>query len=126
MIRSMTAFAACERAATGGQLACELRAVNHRFHELVVRTPEGPWYTRRMMSALAASRCWGVSTRRAWLSANSARVPRYERDRSRRTSALQAGFRVPLHEWGQGTTENGWVRIRLSGTLFLAEERSLA
>lgn len=40
MIRSMTAFAACERAATGGQLACELRAVNHRFHELVVRTPE--------------------------------------------------------------------------------------
>lgn len=40
MIRSMTAFAACERAATGGQLACELRAVNHRFHELVVRAPE--------------------------------------------------------------------------------------
>src|SRR5690606_8038257 len=40
MIRSMTAFAACERAATGGQLACELRAVNHRFHELTVRAPE--------------------------------------------------------------------------------------
>lgn len=40
MIRSMTAFAACERAATGGTLACELRAVNHRFHELSVRTPE--------------------------------------------------------------------------------------
>lgn len=36
----MTAFAACERAATGGQLACELRAVNHRFHELTVRAPE--------------------------------------------------------------------------------------
>ena len=40
MIRSMTAFAACERAATGGQLACELRSVNHRFHELAVRAPE--------------------------------------------------------------------------------------
>lgn len=40
MIRSMTAFAACERAATGGQLACELRAVNHRFHEFTVRAPE--------------------------------------------------------------------------------------
>ena len=40
MIRSMTAFAACERAATGGQLTCELRAVNHRFLELSVRVPE--------------------------------------------------------------------------------------
>ncbi|HMB57986.1 MAG TPA: YicC/YloC family endoribonuclease [Arenimonas sp.] len=40
MIRSMTAFAACERAATGGQLSCELRAVNHRFLELSVRAPE--------------------------------------------------------------------------------------
>jgi uncharacterized protein (TIGR00255 family) len=40
MIRSMTAFAACERAATGGTLGCELRAVNHRFHELSVRAPE--------------------------------------------------------------------------------------
>ncbi len=40
MIRSMTAFAACERAATGGQLACELRAVNHRYLELSLRLPE--------------------------------------------------------------------------------------
>ena len=40
MIRSMTAFATCERAATGGQLSCELRAVNHRFLELSVRAPE--------------------------------------------------------------------------------------
>jgi len=40
MIRSMTAFATCERAATGGRLACELRAVNHRFLELSVRAPE--------------------------------------------------------------------------------------
>ena len=40
MIRSMTAFAPCERAATGGTLGCELRAVNHRFHELSVRAPE--------------------------------------------------------------------------------------
>jgi len=40
MIRSMTAFAACERPATGGQLSCELRAVNHRFLELTVRAPE--------------------------------------------------------------------------------------
>jgi uncharacterized protein (TIGR00255 family) len=40
MIRSMTAYAACERAATGGQLSCELRSVNHRFLELSVRAPE--------------------------------------------------------------------------------------
>ena len=40
MIRSMTAFATCERAVAGGQLACELRAVNHRFLELAVRAPE--------------------------------------------------------------------------------------
>ena len=40
MIRSMTAFAAVERAATGGTLGCELRAVNHRYHELAVRVPE--------------------------------------------------------------------------------------
>ena len=40
MIRSMTAFASCERAVPGGQLACEVRAVNHRFLELSVRAPE--------------------------------------------------------------------------------------
>ena len=40
MIRSMTAFAACERAATAGQLSCELRSVNHRFLELSLRLPE--------------------------------------------------------------------------------------
>ena len=40
MIRSMTAFAACERAASAGQLGCELRSVNHRFLELSLRLPE--------------------------------------------------------------------------------------
>ena len=40
MIRSMTAFASCERAVPGGQLSCEVRAVNHRFLELSVRAPE--------------------------------------------------------------------------------------
>jgi len=40
MIRSMTAFAAGERAATGGTLSCELRAVNHRYLELSLRLPE--------------------------------------------------------------------------------------
>jgi uncharacterized protein (TIGR00255 family) len=40
MIRSMTAFASCERATTSGTLGCELRAVNHRFLELGVRLPE--------------------------------------------------------------------------------------
>jgi uncharacterized protein (TIGR00255 family) len=40
MIRSMTAFAACERAATAGHLSCELRSVNHRFLELSLRLPE--------------------------------------------------------------------------------------
>jgi uncharacterized protein (TIGR00255 family) len=40
MIRSMTAFAAGERATEWGMLGCELRAVNHRFLELGVRLPE--------------------------------------------------------------------------------------
>jgi uncharacterized protein (TIGR00255 family) len=40
MIRSMTAFASGERATPWGTIACELRAVNHRFLELGVRAPE--------------------------------------------------------------------------------------
>lgn len=40
MIRSMTAFASAERATPWGVLACEVRAVNHRFLELGVRAPE--------------------------------------------------------------------------------------
>ena len=40
MIRSMTAFAAGERATEWGVLACEMRAVNHRFLELGLRLPE--------------------------------------------------------------------------------------
>ena len=40
MIRSMTAYATVERAIEGGTLACELRAVNHRFLELGLRLPE--------------------------------------------------------------------------------------
>ena len=40
MIRSMTAFAAGERSTERGVLACELRAVNHRFLEVGVRLPE--------------------------------------------------------------------------------------
>ncbi|WP_141454001.1 YicC/YloC family endoribonuclease [Pseudoxanthomonas sp. z9] len=40
MIRSMTAFAAVERATSGGTLTGELRAVNHRFLELGTRLPE--------------------------------------------------------------------------------------
>ncbi|WP_411833992.1 YicC/YloC family endoribonuclease [Pseudoxanthomonas mexicana] len=40
MIRSMTAFAAAERATDGGTLAAELRAVNHRFLEIGLRLPE--------------------------------------------------------------------------------------
>ena len=39
-IRSMTAYAAGERTTPWGVLACELRAVNHRFLELGVRLPE--------------------------------------------------------------------------------------
>ncbi len=39
-IRSMTAYAAGERTTHWGVLACELRAVNHRFLELGVRLPE--------------------------------------------------------------------------------------
>ena len=40
MIRSMTAFASGERSLDGGTLACELRAVNHRFLEIGMRLPE--------------------------------------------------------------------------------------
>jgi uncharacterized protein (TIGR00255 family) len=39
-IRSMTAFASGERAGPDGALACELRAVNHRFLEIGLRLPE--------------------------------------------------------------------------------------
>jgi uncharacterized protein (TIGR00255 family) len=40
MIRSMTAFASAERTTAWGTLACELRAVNHRFLEVGTRLPE--------------------------------------------------------------------------------------
>lgn len=40
MIRSMTAFAAVERATAAGTLAIELRAVNHRYLELSLRLPD--------------------------------------------------------------------------------------
>lgn len=40
MIRSMTAYAASERATEWGMLSGELRAVNHRFLELGLRLPE--------------------------------------------------------------------------------------
>ena len=40
MIRSMTAYAAGERATKWGALSGELRAVNHRFLELGLRLPE--------------------------------------------------------------------------------------
>ena len=40
MIRSMTAFASAERSGAHGLLACELRAVNHRFLETSMRLPE--------------------------------------------------------------------------------------
>jgi uncharacterized protein (TIGR00255 family) len=39
-IRSMTAYASGERATPWGTLACELRAVNHRFLEIGMRLPE--------------------------------------------------------------------------------------
>ena len=40
MIRSMTAYASGERATPWGTLACELRAVNHRFLEVGLRAPD--------------------------------------------------------------------------------------
>ncbi|HXS73494.1 MAG TPA: YicC/YloC family endoribonuclease [Rhodanobacteraceae bacterium] len=40
MIRSMTAYANAEEAVAQGWLACELRAVNHRFLEIGVRLPD--------------------------------------------------------------------------------------
>jgi uncharacterized protein (TIGR00255 family) len=39
-IRSMTAYASAERSGPEGTLACELRAVNHRFLDLGLRLPE--------------------------------------------------------------------------------------
>ena len=40
MIRSMTAFAAAERATPWGHLGAEMRAVNHRYLEITPRLPE--------------------------------------------------------------------------------------
>jgi uncharacterized protein (TIGR00255 family) len=40
MIRSMTAYANVEETMAEGWLACELRAVNHRFLEISVRLPD--------------------------------------------------------------------------------------
>jgi uncharacterized protein (TIGR00255 family) len=40
MIRSMTGFARRERQGPWGTLACEIRAVNHRYLELSLRLPE--------------------------------------------------------------------------------------
>ncbi|HHW4681474.1 MAG TPA: YicC/YloC family endoribonuclease [Xylella taiwanensis] len=40
MIHSMTAFAADEHLTPWGLLACELRSVNHRFLDIVIRLPE--------------------------------------------------------------------------------------
>jgi uncharacterized protein (TIGR00255 family) len=40
MIRSMTAYASGERTTPWGTLACELRAVNHRFLEIGLRAPD--------------------------------------------------------------------------------------
>ncbi len=40
MIRSMTAFALCERPTAWGTLGAELRAVNHRYLEFSLRAPE--------------------------------------------------------------------------------------
>jgi len=40
MIRSMTAFAALERATTQGTLSAEMRAVNHRYLEFSLRAPD--------------------------------------------------------------------------------------
>ena len=39
-VRSMTAYASAERSSADGTLACELRAVNHRFLEVGVRLPD--------------------------------------------------------------------------------------
>ncbi len=39
-VRSMTAYASAERTSADGTLACELRAVNHRFLEVGVRLPD--------------------------------------------------------------------------------------
>ena len=39
-IRSMTAYASAERETAAGTMACELRAVNHRFLEVATRLPE--------------------------------------------------------------------------------------
>ena len=39
-VRSMTAYASAERTSADGTLACELRAVNHRFLEVGMRLPD--------------------------------------------------------------------------------------
>ena len=56
MIRSMTAFAAGERATEWGVLGCELRSVNHRFLELGLRLPRNCAPTNRCCAISVAAR----------------------------------------------------------------------
>ncbi len=55
-IRSMTAFAAGERATEWGVLGCEMRAVNHRFLELSLRVPDELRVFEPMLRERVASR----------------------------------------------------------------------
>ena len=41
MLKSMTAFARCQREGEWGNLVCEIRTVNSRYLDVTVRMPEG-------------------------------------------------------------------------------------
>ena len=59
MIRSMTAFARCERHTEPGAIAWELRTVNHRYLEISLRMPE----TLRALDLAVRERVQGRLTR---------------------------------------------------------------
>ncbi|HST46196.1 MAG TPA: YicC/YloC family endoribonuclease [Luteimonas sp.] len=81
MIRSMTAFAAGERSTAWGTLGCEIRAVNHRFLELGVRTPD----ELRVLEPLARERV-------------AARVSRGKVDLSLRLRVVDGAVSLQLDE----------------------------
>ena len=68
MTRSMTGFARCERRHAAGALTWELRAVNHRYCEIVLRLPEVEYrkLTTHFMLWLVTSRSINPLTGGNW------------------------------------------------------------
>src|SRR5690606_11434373 len=80
MLRSMTAFASAEADSSGGQLAIELRSVNHRYLELGVRLSDDlralePAIRERVAAKLARGKVdLGIRFREGTADASSIRI----------------------------------------------------